>query len=1518
MHIRKGDRLRSKGALLEARAEYRKALRKDPDSSEYKKAIDELDSEIEERAADAVADARAMQRKGRWLAAAEKFDLASKYKPYDSELKAHRALSELKSKGLDTYGWYGALTTLANELTGSSIVKKSLKKAKKKAYQEQLGAGRMSLDEGKGTESHQAFQKAREIDPAMPGVSAESLDKAEALFLADQAKVHWDKGDAVSAYEAYQAAYNKMKLPEIKTGMQMAQRKASRIIKLLDQAKNHSNNDRYAAAVATYERLGSMDGVPDSVKEAQAKAVEKLIESLLNGAEQDIDRDRLSAGGKKIGQTLRHLSLNDEAKKALKTALGHLSKKDPGQAINAIEQSGLSRDERVVVVITILARATAESVLAAAKRLPSLRASQALAMLSGLTVFMDELPEVRQLRRSLFKTSFASMLEEAKRQSKRGNDSEAANILLEAVEATAEKAPPAMQEPMRAGCAELKAKKFIQAEKSFDQALAAAPRSRIAKVALNIAQTRKTIAEKNALATVKRGVGKVEQAVMVLEGLRIAAPGTRSVRQASEALLGQLKKLGDRGADRNIAQVLAYLARLEEISDNARNEILQASEALKNGQYKSAEVALKRAEDAAVESSAAPLGRKIAHAKWLSGIELAFNKAPVGTEAGAKALAALLAASPQHKAGKAALTSLLQKAKDASKAQDDATASQFLVLATIATAPDASVASHLASGHESLASGDTNSAERSYRAALQIDVDQAVARTGREIARGNRSSILTNAVNEAIEGRGLEQLKSALTRSWEADSEDPDLQDALDELLASAEKKMSIGLMGEAVALLSSINVITAQAVTRNELDSANAQLAKGEYAAAAQTYAKHEKTSKLAAAGLKIARTQDRQRLLAGVQKLKTGGDLVLGARLTAELLALEPASPEAMEAIQATIARAGKGAAKGQADVVIRELSAANKAGGGDAAADAAIALLEGKKFVEAAEAFAGLSGDLGKRGSEFSRKLRTLRLRAGMNQDDSTAAESIRALLEENPSDKQALRSLKKLLDKAKGLARKGSLEKSASVFTAAVLASGAPEDLADKTRTALSLLADKKPADAEHALNELLSVAKDSQVLKAAQQAAKAERQKVQNLTLRALKKGESVNDNAKSLAATLVADPKSRSVKQAIQLLYGQARSLSRKDKDAQIAERITAIAALEQIESDKSEAITAASGLLAASKLEEAEKAFASINVEDEKNPIKLAITARDLVRSRRVAVAKADLSRLEKDGEVIKASIVAEKVLTLAPKDRAAQSASRKYKGRVIQHRLKAAAAQRKLGKLGAAHLFLSRVLKIDERNSTAKKELAAVESELKKRLNFIVLIEKVARDMQLNNSNCKKVEGWMRDELIRQGSKNKSLGMYVVPPEWTLSVDKKESGAPTPSGGLMIKIKKCMNGSSTGEATVEWALLVPQTGKAVVEGSITASVPKGVLPKDEQDEAGINARKQLSRYVAKAIIAKLENERSSVDAWLLTLAEYWMTQKKPALVADSYARGLVKANNRLDRERAFPIEAYLAEAFE
>ncbi|MEE2903065.1 MAG: hypothetical protein VYC39_12090, partial [Myxococcota bacterium] len=1284
MHLRKAKRLRAEGNLIEARVEMRRAIKKEPTKVEYKSALDDLESEIEERVADKVADAKAKQRKGQWNAAAELYTEASKLKPYDIDFKAHAALSSIKSKALDNLNWYRELLKVSKDLLKSKVLQSTLQKAKTKAYQEQLGAARVALDNSDGPKAHKAFETAKSIDKAMPGANPESVAKAEALFLAAQAKALFDENKPVQAYQTYKKAYEKQALPVIRSAMKAAQRKASRIIRVLDQAAAAAERSQFEKATQLYDLALKMEGVPASVKSERTEAANSFIAQALSNSGKEIESGRLSRAASILSNAVKYYESDPANKDLLNSALKSIRKREPGEAVRFLEQSSLAPSDKLRVSVEKLAFETAKNVLSAAKRLSKGRASQALAMLSGLTIFAEELPEIRDIRRDLFKLSFSSMLSEAKRQAKRGNDSEAANILREAVEATSDKAPEGMLKPARKGCDELAKKRFIQAEQEFDAALVVAPRSKLAQAAIEIARSRRKAAEQSALQAVKTGRGDVASAVDVLEGIRIAAPGTRTVRSAAEALLAKLKRLTTSSDDKLVSEFITYLSRLEEISTNARDKLVEGAKQISSGQYDAAERSFQRAEDASVESGTAPVARALANKKQVASLEKKYREAKELTSERANALAALLEVQPQYAAAEVEMNKIFELAKKAAKKGEDEAVSRYLGLATTISRPSSIVRAKLSKAHETLAAGKTNEAEKLYRSVLKTNVEQPVARVGREIARGNRNAVLLSAVDTALKGSGYEQLKAALKRSWDADREDEDLNDAIDELLNSAKSQATKGEIGRAADLLSCVNAITANAELAQTIESTIALLRSGKNVEAKQAFTGIKSRSAVAQAGLAIARGNDAKRLMAGVKKLALGKDAKANAALAAELLSQEPTNSAVLDAIKKTMIRAQKAAKAVNIEKTLLEMTAANIAGGGDIEIEKALAIFAEKKFLDAAKVFEKGSSELAKLGVEISRSFRTQALRAGIGQDDATTAESIRALLAENPLDKQALRSLAKMLRKAEKLLKQQKLDKAAAVYTAATMATGAPESQAAKTREALTLLTESKVAQAEKILASQLNETKDSQVLKSAVKSVRSQRLKQEKAFLQKLNRGTELIDSAKGLAMSLLIDSNNRSVKAGLLAIRRQISSAISKRKPVTLSNLIVSQAYLKQASSDQIAAVEKAAKALTANELPKAESEFTKLVPEGEGSAQTIPAVAAKHIRALRIQEAKQQLASLERSRNILKASKAAIALFDLDPTSRQAKRTVDKYKTKVTQQRLKASAAQTKLGKLG------------------------------------------------------------------------------------------------------------------------------------------------------------------------------------------------------------------------------------------
>lgn len=1515
-NYKQGEKLRTEGKLLEARAEYKTALGAEPNSGKYREALDSLDSEIDERVADLVAEAKALKRQGDWAGASSKYATACQYRPDDSDLVAHRELSALKSKAPDKMAWFKGVRAINNKVPGNKIVSRALAGAQASAYQEQVERAEAFVITGQGKEAWGAYEGAKEIQETLPGIDLDKYNHAHALHLAEQAELRLAAGDAVAAYDIYQKALAKKDLPEIKKAMWKAKQAASKILKTLEQARAQATRGRWKQAIFYYDELKGMDGVPPEVEEEGAKARVEYVKANCGDAERNISSNSLSRAHRSVVEALKHAALSDDEKNALTAASEQASRGKPGDAAKVLKNSGVAEDDIVRKTVSLMAHKSAENVLRTVEAVARRDSKKALILLSSLSAFAKDIPKIKELRRALLKTSFSAMLDDALQQAKNGDDEEAAEVLLSALNAS--KAPKAMRDAAEAGCEALKAKNFVEAEKSFTAALAQAPRSKLAQRGVDIARFRRGEAEREALAKIRDGSGDIESAVATLEAARKSDGSNKTASEAAGVLIQRAKTSGDPD-DLLLAATLGYAARLSDMPSGARIAIEEGKTALAKGEYGPAEDAFKKAESAAPGAAVTKAAREIANARLLVALKSGASKAGEGDEEGARRLGELLQKNPNDPDAKGALQAILDRADAAAKANDDEGTASYLMLATVATRPEPGLADALEKGYKALGEGNMAEAEKNYSDATDLEAEQPVAKLGLAIAQRNRVAGLDRAVAVAITGKDYELVKAALRRAMELDPNAKEVSGTYEKLVNAAVDAGRSGNDQAAASLLDAANVVSRPESARSKVEAANALLAQGKHEEAVKAYGQLlNATKSMATAGQSIAEDRIRQILLAGVAKLQDGTDLDRGAKSTAELLAREATNEVAHAAIKAAVLRAeDKAEAKDMKGAVV-ELRAAGIAAKAGADFDRAVLMLESGKSEESAAAFDKLDGDMAKRAAAIARGQRMAGLREGMaNADAEKKAKSIATVLAEDPTNAEAQAALRQLLDEAKTAGKKGDDKGAASAIEAALIASGAPDDLGGIVKIGTSHLRGERYAEAEKAFETGLELAGDSQVVQTGHQVSKDRRVWSQRTALKKIESGDPT-DAAKVLAASLLVEPESNAVKQAFKKLLVRARSAAKSNKDAEAAKILDAAVLLEGLPSGTIKAVTEADALFAESKFSDAFTAYEAVNAEADSPKSEVGALGAELSNMRRLGSLRDDLAAADKNKDSLAASKLVAKILEIDPKDRGALKAQQKYAGLVVKQRIDQAKAQKDLGKLGAAHLYLRRALALDSKNAGAKQELDAIEDMLKKRTSFVVFVDKVARDSSVGAGWCKEIEGWLRSELIGQGAANEGLGLYVLPEEWTKAVDSGDPKAPKITGSLTAKLTKCQSGQSGGSASLEWSLHAPRDARVVASGEVDAEVPKGILPSDEQDSAGVNARKALARYAAKGIVGKLEEARTPISLWLMTVAEHWVEKKDAAEAADAFARQLVIAPTSYDPERAKPVEAFLDAEYE
>jgi tetratricopeptide (TPR) repeat protein len=770
--------------------------------------------------------------------------------------------------------------------------------------------------------------------------------------------------------------------------------------------------------------------------------------------------------------------------------------------------------------------------------------------------------------------------------------------------------------------------------------------------------------------------------------------------------------------------------------------------------------------------------------------------------------------------------------------------------------------------------------------------------------------MLNSAIADAKESGNVERAAEALKKTLEVDPNSAEAKKAFAELLAEAKRQGEAGNDRQAAALLDAANVVSKPETAKKKIADAIASIAKSDHDKAIAAFDEITKNaeSQVASAGREVAAARRRSLLVDDVKQLETGSDATRGATAAAKLLALDPADAAAKRAIDAALQRAENAAAGGDDRAAAKDLRAVSIALAEESAAKTAITKLETGRHQEAEEAFGYSQSVLATRGQKIARGRRMGSLRAGLSGEGEEAARAIAALLKADPNNKEAKKAFDRLLDEATKAARTADDVTAADRIKMASIASNPPDDLSAAIDAGASHLAAARHAEAEKAFTEARELSKDSKVARVALEVARLRRSSAEKEAKAALAKGGDPRPHAQILKTSLLVDPKSRVVSQALAELVQRARRSAKQGDDAETAQVLEAAALLES-GADVQVELTTAFGLYAKGSFEEAENAFASVNGDG-----RVAGLGRELSRARRIALLEAEWKSAKADKDVLRENGIVRRILAIDADHREAKAAAKRLEKAVGSNRIEAARSNKELGKLGVAYVYLERALKLDENDGEAKREMDDVTAKLKERLDLILVVEPVTRSKSVGSSACLGFDEVLRDEIMSVSSKRTDLGGYVLSPSWTKAVEEKSDKAPDVSGGIAVEVTKCKTTPRDGSASFTWSLVVPRKGSPAAKGEVTAELPRGLIPRDEQDEAGNNAKKALADRATTAFLESLENERGSIDLWLLTLAEHAVAEKDVPLAADAYARLSIKRPSSIDPDRLAKIEEYLS----
>jgi tetratricopeptide (TPR) repeat protein len=682
---------------------------------------------------------------------------------------------------------------------------------------------------------------------------------------------------------------------------------------------------------------------------------------------------------------------------------------------------------------------------------------------------------------------------------------------------------------------------------------------------------------------------------------------------------------------------------------------------------------------------------------------------------------------------------------------------------------------------------------------------------------------------------------------------------------------------------------------------------------------------SKLAETGKSIARERRLGVVLAGVAKLADGSDLDRGAKAAKELLAIEPGNAEAKAAIDATLARAEAEAEAGRLTEAVRALRAADVALGGTNGLPKVLADLERNKIDEAIDGFGRLSGRVAEAGRDAAKKLKTTTLKQSMSSsDDKKAAESIRKVLAANPNDPTAKEALAKLLDKARAAGKQGDDKAAGAALEAATIASGAPEDLSAALKIGATQLGEGRYGEAEQAFQNARELARESKVAELGLDLAGGRRRASEKAAAELLAKGTEPHDAqrraAQVLRGTLVVDPKSKLVADATAKVEARAKQQLQKGPIADAARTLDVLAELERLPGPMRAKLEEANAELAQDKPAEAEARYAAAtNAEEvgEVKPSKALDVGRAEARRRLLAELRAGLDKAQKEKDLERQRELVERILTLDPKDKVAGAERGKLGGAMADARYDTAMAQKGLGKLGVAYVYLERALALNPKLKKAEDALAELAKASAGELDLVVRVDELTRAKGVAASACEGVETKVRAALMRDASQKSDLGFFVLGAEWTAKVDKNEPDAPKLGASLVSTLERCEAQPAIASAAVKWQLVVPARGRGVLaEGTFEAEVPAGLVPKDEQDPAAKNARELLAKRLGAKALEALTGLRSRASLWPLLLAEQGMAAKDAALAAEGYMKLKLTAPREVPTERLKALEAYLADA--
>ena len=470
---------------------------------------------------------------------------------------------------------------------------------------------------------------------------------------------------------------------------------------------------------------------------------------------------------------------------------------------------------------------------------------------------------------------------------------------------------------------------------------------------------------------------------------------------------------------------------------------------------------------------------------------------------------------------------------------------------------------------------------------------------------------------------------------------------------------------------------------------------------------------------------------------------------------------------------------------------------------------------------------------------------------------------------------------------------------------------------QVRAALVHIESGELAQAEKLLDQAREGATEAEFVGLAYQAVNRARNRAEKEAVADITEVADPRPAAEILAAGMTVDPEGTRAAGAADQLARKVDKRNLQMDDTQFARAVEALAIMENAPGDTVARLTKASEAVEAGRLADAEAMFRDIRLSASgPETSDVAAKATGWVRARRVDALEQALDAAQKEGDVLEESRIIQALLDLDPKHREANRRARDIERRVVAMRMKQVRDQREAGNLGVAHLYAVRGLEVDSNHAGLKQAKQAIEEELKKRSDLIMVVESPRLE---EAAKCAPFAPVLQEEAMEVASRREDLGGYVLSQGWTEAWKNGDDRAPTVTGSLELVVTACEVAPASGSATVQWAVRVPQgvDGEAVTGGEEDVRIAATAIPKEEQDAQAKTARRVLANQIATVVSERISEGRDAMEAWLLELAGYQMSQTRPAATADAWARFNLDRPVLFDEELAATVQTYLAREY-